>query len=146
VRLARAHIWQVPRLAAILWAFTRETPWLPRVRSRGADLRVLVTVVRRGWVRVARVRGRIAGFMVREGSRIHALYVCPRARGQGVGRALLTEAKAAGALDLWVLVANAPARAFYRAEGFAEESYARGGGNDEGLPDILMIWRERNGA
>ncbi|MBE0455141.1 MAG: GNAT family N-acetyltransferase [Roseovarius sp.] len=146
MRLARAHIWQVPRLAAILWAFTHETPWLPRARSRGADLWVLATVVRRGWVRVAHVRGRVAGFLVRDGSRIHALYVAPRTRGQGVGRALLAEAKAAEAFDLWVLVANAPARGFYIAQGFVEATYAKGGGNDEGLPDILMIWRERKAA
>ncbi|MBC7133267.1 MAG: GNAT family N-acetyltransferase [Roseovarius sp.] len=146
MRLARARLWQVPRLAAILWAFSRETPWLPRVRSRWADLWTLAVVVRRGWVRVARVGGRIAGFLVRDGSRVHALYVCPRARGQGVGRALLSEAKAVGALDLWVLVANAPARRFYAAQGFAELEHAQGGGNDEGLPDILMTWREGRGA
>ena len=147
MRIARAHIWQVPRLAAILWAFAHETPWLPCVRSPVADLWVLAAVVRRGWVRVAHVRGRVAGFVVRDGSRVHALYVSRGARGQGVGRALLAEAKqAAGALDLWVMVANVPARGFYIAQGFAEATFARGGGNDEGLPDILMIWCDRGAA
>lgn len=129
-------------MAAILWAFSYRTPWLPRVRSRAEDLRTLWLLTRQGQVRVARVRGRVAGFIIREESRIHALYVAPRWRRRGIGRALLTEAKGAVAtLELWVLVANAPARAFYERQGFAEVDRAEGGGNDEGLPDILMIWR-----
>jgi ribosomal protein S18 acetylase RimI-like enzyme len=141
VILAPARPWQVPRLAAILWAFSHRTPWLPRVRSRAEDLRTLWLLTWRGRVRVAHMQGRVAGFIIREESRIHALYVAPRWRGQGVGRALLTEAKGAvAALDLWVLVANVPARLFYERQGFAEADRAWGGGNDEGLPDILMIW------
>lgn len=141
--LSRARLWHIPRLAVILWAFTRETPWLPCVRSPLDDLRTLRQMIGLGLVRVARVRGRIVGFIVREESRIHALYVAPRWRGRGVGHALLSEAKdAVAALDLWVLVANATARAFYLAEGFAEAEFTTGGGNDEGLPDILMIWHK----
>lgn len=146
MRLAAAHFWQVPQLAAILWAFARETPWLPRVRRRREDLAILCRMVRRGQVRVAIRGGRVAGFIVREESHIHALYVAAPMRGQGIGRALLSEAKAAGALDLWVLAANRRARAFYAAQGFVEAGQARGGGNDEGLPDIRMIWREGIGG
>jgi len=144
VILAPARPWHVPRLAMILWAFSHRTPWLPRVRSRAEDLRTLWLQTWQGRVRVAHMRGRVVGFIIRDQSRIHALYVAPRWRRQGVGRALLTEAKGAvAALDLWVLVANAPARAFYEGQGFAEVDRAEGGGNDEGLPDILMIWQQR---
>ncbi|MFB9151204.1 GNAT family N-acetyltransferase [Roseovarius ramblicola] len=150
MRLARAHIWQVPRLAAILWAATRATPGRPCARSHADDLALLWRETWRGRVRVARarvrqpVRGRIAGFLMRRETRLHALYVAPRWRGRGAGRALLSEAQArAGALDLWVLEENTRARAFYRRAGFAEaEQDRRGGGNDEGLPDIRMIWRD----
>lgn len=143
MRLARAHIWQVPRLAAILWAYTRATPGQPCARSRAEDLHLLWRETWQGRVRVARVRGRIAGFILRRATRVHALHVAPDMRGQGAGRALLSDAQArAGTLDLWVLEANRRARAFYARAGFAEaERDRRGGGNDEGLPDIRMVWR-----
>jgi GNAT superfamily N-acetyltransferase len=54
---------------------------------------------------------------------IHALYILARARGQGLGRALMAEAArflaAEGftSLGLWVLAVNARAIAFYRALG-----------------------------
>ena len=142
--IARARLWHLPHLARILWAFTRATPWLPRVRSPRDDLRALAWVTRRGWVRIVRDRSGIAAFIVRDGSRVHALYVAPARRGQGYGGALLAEAKGAvDALDLWVLERNVAARAFYAAQGFREAARGQGMGNDEGLPDILMIWHER---
>lgn len=141
--IARARLWHVPHLARILWAFTRATPWLPQVRGPLNDLRALAWVTRRGWVRIVRDRSGIAAFIVRDGSRVHALYVAPARRGQGHGGALLAEAKAdTGALDLWVLEQNARARAFYVAQGFREAARGQGAGNDEGLPDILMIWSD----
>ena len=89
-----------------------------------------------------REQGRVAGFLVRDGDILHALYVHPVLRGQGFGRALLAEAKAeAGVLRLWVVEANAAARAFYARQGFVEAARSAGLGNDEGLPDILMVWR-----
>ncbi|ARE81867.1 putative N-acetyltransferase YjaB [Roseovarius sp. EC-HK134] len=142
MKTARGRLWHLPRLAMILWAFTRATPWLPRVRSHWDDLRALARVIRWGWVRVIREQGRVAGFLVRDGDILHALYVHPVLRGQGFGRALLAEAKAeAGVLRLWVVEANAAARAFYARQGFVEAARSAGLGNDEGLPDILMVWR-----
>lgn len=145
--IARARLWHVPHLARILWAFTRATPWLPQVRGPLDDLRALAWVTRRGWVRVLRDGPGVAGFIVRDGTWVHALYVAPARRGQGLGGALLAEAKGdAGALDLWVLERNAAARAFYAAQGFREVARGQGAGNDEGLPDILMVWHEREEA
>lgn len=144
MRLGQGHIGHVPRLLAILWAFTRGTAWLPKVRSPFTDLRVMCTVIRRGWVRVAFDGAWPVGFIAREGSRIHALYVHPKARGRGVGRALLQDAKAqACQLDLYVLQQNHGAWAFYAREGFAEAGRGTGAGNDENLPDIRMIWHAR---
>ncbi|WP_422001076.1 GNAT family N-acetyltransferase [Roseovarius mucosus] len=142
MKTARGRLWHLPRLAMILWAFTRATPWLPRVRSHWDDLRALARVIRWGWVRVIREQGRVAGFLVRDGDILHAHYVHPVLRGQGFGRALLAEAKAeAGMLRLWVVEANSAARAFYARQGFVEAARSAGLGNDEGLPDILMVWR-----
>lgn len=142
MRTAPGQLWHLPQLAVILWGFTRATPWLPQVRSHWDDLRTLAKVIRWGWVRVIREQGRVAAFVVRDGDILHALYVHPLRQGQGFGRALLAEAKAeAGVLRLWVLEANAAARAFYARQGFVETARSMGLGNDEGLPDILMVWR-----
>lgn len=143
----RARLWHLPRIALILWAFTHGTAWLPRVRSPFDDLRALAWVTLRGWVRILRDPSGVAGFIIRDGTRVHALYVAPDRRGRGIGRTLLTEAKTrAGMLDLWVLAGNVPARAFYLGQGFREIAQGQGAGNDEGLPDILMIWQDATGA
>ena len=142
--LARARLAQVPGLAAILWAYTRAAPGQPCARSRADDLWVLARETGQGRVRVAHLRGRIAGFLLRDRTWLHALYVGPAQRGQGVGRALLAEAQAQAArLELWVLATNLPARRFYRRAGFVEAGHdPQGGGNDEGLPDIRMVWTD----
>lgn len=147
MRIVPARLWHLPRIAAILWAFTRGTAWVPCVRSPVDDLLALAWVTARGWARILRDRAGVAGFIIRDGTRVHALYVAADRRGQGIGRALLTEAKTrAGMLDLRVLAGNNPARAFYLAQGFHEVARGQGSGNDEGLPDILMIWKDRSGA
>ncbi|MDT8327058.1 MAG: GNAT family N-acetyltransferase [Roseovarius sp.] len=137
-----ARLWHLPRLALILWRFTRATPWLPQVRSRREDLFTFLRVIHRGWVRVMTDGRCVVGFIVRDAQRIHALYVHPDCRNRGVGRALLADAKAdMDALDLWVVEANTGAQAFYAANGFVETARSPGYGNDENLPDILMIWQ-----
>ena len=113
-----------------------------RARPLPTDLCVLLRATWRGWVRVCRDEHGLAGFAIRDGARLHALYVRPGAQGRGVGRCLLTDAQnRAGRLDLWVLRDNRRARRFYIRSGFAEKARVpHGGGNDERLPDILMVW------
>lgn len=137
-----ARLRHVPQLAAILWANGRRAPWLSRVRAPRTDLHLMATITRRGWVRMLRGRaGLPAAFIARDETRIHALYVHPRLCRSGMGRALLDDAKSRAAmLELWVAEANAPARAFYAAQGFAEAQRSAGLGNDENLPDIRMVW------
>lgn len=138
----QAQIRDVPHLAGILWSFTRATPWLPPARTRLTDLHLMTQVTRQDWVRLIRdAHGRPTGFIARDKSRIHALYIHPRARGQGLGQRLLDDAKAqVPQLELWVLQANTDARHFYAAQGFIEQARSPGEGNDENLPDILMAW------
>ena len=139
---APARLWHMPRCLGILWAFTRTTPYLPVSRPRWVDLALMMRIIRHGWVWQIKGAQGVAGFIVRDGGKVHALYVHPSARGQGLGRILLETAKAeCDQLQLWVLAANAPARAFYAAQGFQEMLCGRGMGNDENLPDILMIWQ-----
>ena len=122
----------------------RGADWLPRARRRSTDLLLLARIVRRGWVRVIRERGRPVAFIARNGGRIHALYVHPAAQGRGHARTLLDEAKTCQPdLDLWVIRANARARAVYATQGFGEAAHSHGSGNDENLPDILMVWNRR---
>jgi len=138
-RPARLH--HLPHLWAILRSATRTTPGLPGIPNGLADFLALARVTMRGRVRYLADAAGPAGFLVRDGHMVHALYVHPRAQGQGIGRALLAEAKArVGALDLWVLEQNRSARRFYIRAGFAEKTRARGAGNDANLPDILMVW------
>ncbi len=140
---ARARMWHVPQMTAILWGFARRTPWLPRVRPYRTDLRVMAQITRRGWVRVLHDARGPAAFIARDGARVHALYVHPRAQGRGLGRTLLNDAKRdAPQLELWVTEANESARAFYAAQGFAEAARGIGAGNDEALPDIQMLWHD----
>ena len=143
---ASARLWHLPRLLGILWAFTRATPWLPNARSRWMDAVLMQRLVRRGMVRQVGGGLRPEAFIVRDGAYVHALFVHPRARGRGFGRALVAEAKArADLLELRVLQANAGALAFYEAQGFEEAGRGDGADNDENLPDVCMIWQAEQG-
>ena len=91
--------------------------------------------------RVTRDNGAACGFLTRNGEDIPALYVADHARGRGLGKALLDDAKTGTpALTLWTFEANARARAFYAREGFTELTRTDGARNDEGLPDIRLGW------
>lgn len=142
-----ARMWHVPRMTAILWGFARRTPWLPRVRPLYTDLYLMALITRRGWVRVLHDARGLAAFIARDGARIHALYVHPRAQRRGLARALLNDAKRdQHRLELHVVAKNHPARAFYIAQDFAEHASGHGLGNDENLADIHMVWHKGRSA
>ena len=145
--LHAARLRDVPRLTTILRKFTRTTPWLPQTRSLPTDLTLMTRITRAGWVKIIRDPTGTAGFIARDGHRIHALYVDPRRNRTGVGRALLRDAQhSTPYLELWVAEANTPARAFYAAHGFTEVERGCGAGNDEKLAEIRMIWPNPQGA
>ena len=70
------------------------------------------------------------------------LYVHPDHQGHGVGTALfeLVASTRPGGFCLWVFEANARAVAFYEREGFEVARRTDGLHNEEGLPDLRMIW------
>ena len=128
-----ARLWHVPGLLAVLWKH--------RTGHRWDDVKIMVRVTRRGHVRaVSDARG-LAGFMLCMGPELHALYVHPRVQGQGLGRLLLEDAKREkDRLNLWVAEENTRGRRFYCRHGFAEKTRCDGAYNDEGRPEILMVW------
>lgn len=140
-------------VAAILSQFIDTTDWMPRLYTRAEELSFAGLMVDRGWVDVAEPEGPgrgVAGFMARHSGFIHALYVARDHRGKGIGARLLDHAKAeAATLELHTFQANTGAQRFYARAGFREVGRGDGRGdgsvNDEGLPDIRLIW-ERNDA
>ena len=137
--------------AAILDGWIEETAWMPRLHDL-ESIRWFVGEVLLGGqhVWVAFERARPVGFIALEAAPgedgsapvVSALYLAPDARGRGIGRRLLEEAKRAapGGLELWTFQANEDARRFYAREGFTERRRTDGE-NEERLPDVLMGWR-----
>jgi len=141
-QLYAARAADASEVAAILHGRMRDTPWLPPLYSSGDTFDFAQIMIACGWVTVARAP-RIEGFLALEDGFIHALYV--KKPGQGVGRALLDNAKStAQSLSLWVFQRNDPAQRFYIREGFHEVRRTDGAGNDEKLPDILFEWNRRD--
>ncbi|MEJ2002395.1 MAG: GNAT family N-acetyltransferase [Maritimibacter sp.] len=141
--IAPARPEDAPAIGLILSAWIDETPWIPRVHSHDDEQGFGRMMVERGWTTVARRDGEVLGFLSRDETEVHALYLRADARGQGVGKALLDSAKSASArLELWTFQQNTRAQQFYLREGFREVGRTNGTGNDEKLPDIRYVWGE----
>lgn len=141
IQLRPARSTDAGRLGAILSDFTDDTHWLPRIHSRAQDLAHMDDMIERGWVTVAQTAQNTAGFLARDAQMIHALYLCAKARNQGIGKALLDHAKSHQPnLELWTFQANTGAQRFYKREGFVEITRTAGHSNDEQLPDIRYTW------
>jgi chorismate mutase/GNAT superfamily N-acetyltransferase len=82
------------------------------------------------------------GFARLTGTWLDDLYVVPEGQRSGVGSALLDLAKALRpeGFGLWVFASNVPARAFYARHGLLELESTDGATNDEGAPDLRMVW------
>ncbi len=64
--------------------------------------------------------GGVKGYGALCGSEIRALFVCPRARGKGIGKSLLDFIflKVTGSVSLYVAKTNIPAKQLYLSVGF----------------------------
>ncbi len=128
-------------MGTILLAWVDETGWMPRIHPRDSYPVFAELLENISDVTVARLDGRVVGFIARQDNDIQALYVDGSARGQGVGKALLDHAKTqVEKIGLWTFQANTGAQRFYRREGFREERRTDGQENDEKLPDVYMTW------
>ncbi|WP_370304566.1 GNAT family N-acetyltransferase [Pseudooceanicola sp.] len=134
-RLRPARPRDAAALGGILWQGAA-APY-----SRAECIAFCRVMIARGWVRVARRRGRIQGFIARDGDEVCALYLARRARGRGIGKLLVDEAKAVRP-RLWLRCAqaNGAAQRFYRREGFVEAGRSDGRARAEQQPDITYIW------
>lgn len=92
---------------------------------------------------VAQVGEEVVGYARFTPTWLDDLYVLPAHAGRGLGTALLDLVKSLrpDGFGLWVFVSNEPARAFYERRGLVEAERTDGSGNEEGAPDIRMVWR-----
>ncbi len=128
-------------LAAILTGWIREPPWMPDLHDQAATSRCLKHLIEGGAVLVARHCGRPVGFLALQAEGVPAFYLAKDARGMGIGKALLDEAKSrVASLSLWTCQANNGARRFYAREGFREVELTDGARNEEKLPDVRCVW------
>jgi GNAT superfamily N-acetyltransferase len=131
---------------AALFTASRRTamPWLPELHTPAEDRAFIEQrVLRDCEVLVARRDGRVLGFLALDGQQVDHLYIHPDTQREGLGSALLGAAKARrpGGLELWAFQRNAPALAFYAAQGFAELYRTDGRDNEEREPDVRLGWR-----
>ena len=142
LHLAPAKPRDATALACILADWIDETPWMPDIHTPNEDRDFLTYLIRETEVIMPRTLLGPQGFMARDGAEIHALYLVPGVRGQGIGKRLLDQAKSKSPeLTLWTFQANLPARRFYAREGFREVRQTNGAGNDEKLPDVRLAWQ-----
>ena len=91
---------------------------------------------------VAERDGAVVGVAELKDDWLDDVYVHPAHARTGVGSALLDCVKALrpGGFSLWCFVSNQPARAFYAAAGCVELETTDGTANDEGAPDVRVMW------
>lgn len=141
IRLAVAG--DLPTIADVYLA-ARATAQMPPLARPVAEVRDWVTAWDLGEddVWVAETDARVSGFAKLTSTWLDALYVAPDAQRSGIGTTLLEVCKStrAGGFGLWVFESNRVARAFYARHGLIELEHTDGHANEEGAPDIKMIW------
>lgn len=128
-------------------------PYAPLAHSDdGVREYVRAYLIPRTQVTVAEVGGRIMGLLALKrddglGS-VEQLYLHPDAVGQGIGAALIEQAKAdlGPPIRLFTFQQNTGARRFYERHGFVAIELTDGADNEEHCPDVLYEWRGEMGV
>lgn len=120
-------------------------PYLPRLHDDGQIRAWIAHVVLPGcvtWVFECPETGAVLGFAALDGDVLEHLYLRPDARRQGIGTALLEQARRASpsGLRLHVFTRNTDARAFYERHGFRAVDESDGSRNEENEPDMTYVW------
>ena len=143
IRVARSQ--DVSICSSILNRWIDETSWMPRVHSEKEVTDFYNNVVfQTRKLFVAETDGKVGGFMaLGDDGLVHAMYVGDGFRRRGIGGHLIARAKKefGEQVQLWTFQANKDAQKFYLRHGFVEINRTDGD-NEEGLPDVLMEWRE----
>jgi GNAT superfamily N-acetyltransferase len=134
-----------PAMAKIINDWIDETEWMPRIHSHEAIEGFFTPEIlsKRTILLGERLDGKIEGYLtLRPEGMIAALYLAPAARGTGLAKLMMTEAKRLhpDRLELGVMEPNLRARRFYEAQGFIEIPDGRKTDTDEGIPELLMRW------
>ena len=126
-----------------------EPDWLRRI-ARGGNFLAFIPEVRASEVRASEVRasepaGLIGGYPeTADIVELVSMYVRPKARGRGVGEALVAavfawaQARDAKTVHLWVTESNDPARALYERCGFSLTGERQPLPSDPSLDEIAM--------
>lgn len=87
-------------------------------------------------------QGLIVGWVDVHKGWLDQLYCRRGYTGEGIGLEMLNFAKEISptGLQLYNFQANAGARRFYAREGFTEAELGDGSGNEEGQPDVRLVW------
>ncbi len=143
--LRRAEPEDIASLAAMCLASRRAASMPPVTRTEAQVRERLAARVAEGSVWVAE-SGALEGMLDLANGWLESLYVAPGRWRRGVGSALLDLAKASSpeGFGLWVFADNEPARAFYRLHGLVELEQTDGADNDEGVPDVRVVWPGRD--
>ncbi len=123
-------------------------PYLPRLYDDEQTRAWIAQVVLPGcltWVAESATTGEILGFAALDGDVLEHLYLRPDVRRQGIGSALLAQARQAspGGLRLRVFTRNTDARSFYERHGFRPVDEDDGSRNEENEPDMTYHWSGR---
>jgi chorismate mutase/GNAT superfamily N-acetyltransferase len=91
---------------------------------------------------VAEAEGSVVGYAVLDPAWLDSLYVRPDLTGHGIGTTLLDLVKSLrpGGFGLWVFASNVAAQRFYRRHGLVPVRRTDGSENEEGAPDVEMLW------
>lgn len=142
VTLRAARSTDAGKLGAMITDAAAANDWKPRLHSGAQDIAHVGRMIDCGWVTLAETAsGQITGFIARNETYVHALFIAHPAQGQGVGTVLLNHAKSqVDSLDLWTFQANTGAQRFYKRNDFIAVAHTNGANNEEGLPDVHFLW------
>nr|WP_246413938.1 GNAT family N-acetyltransferase [Rubricella aquisinus] len=142
-RIADGTVRDAAACAEILMAWVRECGWMPRLWTDQETLFYVSRLISEGRLRVVRHGGRVAGFIATSEGEVECLYLRRGARGAGLGKRLLDDAKLRmpDGFILWAFAANTGALRFYAREGLIETDHSDGARNVEKLPDVQMTWK-----
>jgi GNAT superfamily N-acetyltransferase len=104
--------------------------------------RDVVVAERELWV-AEDIEAGIVALLVLDGEWLDQLYVEPGLTGRGIGALLLDVAKRErpSGLQTWAFQSNVAALRFYERHGFEEMEHTDGAGNEEGAPDVRLMWQ-----